>query len=122
MKIQPIGFQFPQQQQVDVAPVVVDTPASVTALDITNQGYAATERANQQYVQTTQQATQSTQQTAQILQQNSQSIAQSQNAVLQQKQQSSNNFAVSLQGIQKGVGDMLNYNMQLAQIDDTRRK
>jgi murein DD-endopeptidase MepM/ murein hydrolase activator NlpD len=122
MKIQPIGFQFPQQQQVDVAPVVVDTPASVTALDITNQGYAAAERANQQYVQTTQQATQSTQQTAQILQQNSQSIAQSQNAVLQQKQQSSNNFAVSLQSIQRGVGDMMNYNVELAKIDDTRRR
>lgn len=122
MNIQPIGFQFPQAQQVDVLPVQVDTPASTTALDITNQGYAQLNRSAEQYQQTTQRTTQSTQQTADLLQQNSQRIAQAQSAVLQQQSASSNDFSQSLQGLQQGIGTLLSYDAKLKEIDYQKRQ
>jgi murein DD-endopeptidase MepM/ murein hydrolase activator NlpD len=122
MKINPIGFQFPQAQQVDVNQVQLDTPPSTTALEITSQGLQGIQQASERYSNTTQRLTQSNQQTAQILQDNSARVAQAQSAVLQQSVQNSNNFGQSLQGLQQGIGTLLNYNAKMKELGDEQLK
>jgi murein DD-endopeptidase MepM/ murein hydrolase activator NlpD len=122
MKIEPIGFQFPQSQQIDSLQVQTDTAPSTTALDITSQGLQGVQRAAEQFSNTTQRSTQSTQQTAALLQENSQRVAQAQSAVLQQSAQNSNNFSQSLQGLQQGIGTLLSYDAKMKEIGEEQRK
>ena len=122
MKINPIGFQFPASQQIDVNQVQLDTPPNTTALDITSQGLQGIQQASERYSNTTQRLTQSNQQTAQLLQDNSARVAQAQSAVLQQSVQNSNNFGQSLQGLQQGIGTLLNYNAKMKELGDEQRK
>ena len=122
MKIEPIGFQFPQSQQIDSLQVQTDTAPSTTALEITSQGLQGVQRAAEQFSNTTQRATQSSQQTASLLQENSQRVAQAQSAVLSQSAQNSNNFSQSLQGLQQGIGTLLSYDAKMKEVGEEQRK